>query len=400
VRVGIFTNNYLPMRGGVTTSVRTLSEGLEARGDKVWIFAPRFPGASADPPGVVRVPSVPALAYPDFSLGIPWSPWLSRTVKGLDLEIFHAQHPFLLGGTARRLARRLGRPLVFTYHTNYEKYAHYIPLRRALVERLAVSWSARFADRANLVIAPSNAVRAVLKKRGVTAPIEVVPTGVPLHLFTPEDQARARTALGLPLTDPILLYVGRLDREKNVELLLDAFPLVAETLPEARLLLVGQGTEADRLRARAHDASVGDRVSFVGAKPRETLPDYYRAASLFCFASQTETQGLVLAEAHACGLPAVAVTGPGVDEVVRDGETGFLVKSDHRALADAAIRLLRDPARRRAMGDRAREIATRQFNAERQTERIATLYAGLAESSPVDRKLRYDPGNVHRRPIG
>jgi glycosyltransferase involved in cell wall biosynthesis len=377
VRVGIFTNNYLPVRGGVTTSVRTLSEDLEALGHRVWIFAPRFPGLSADPPRVVRVPSIPALTYPEFSLAIPWSPWLLRAIEGLDLEIFHAQHPFLLGGTARRLARRLGRPLVFTYHTNYEKYAHYVPLYRSLVERLAVSWSARFADRADLVIAPSKAVRSTLKKRGVTAPIEVVPTGVPLRLFTPGDQARARTALGLSLSDLILLYVGRLDREKNVELLLDAFRLVAEALSQARLLLVGQGTETDRLRARAHIAPAGDRVSFVGVKPREMLPDYYRAADLFCFASETETQGLVLAEAHACGLPAVAVAGPGVEEVVKDGETGLLVKSDPRALAEAAIRLLLDPARRRAMGDRAREVATRQFNAERQARLISSAYARL-----------------------
>ena len=375
MRVGIFTNNYLPMRGGVTSSVETLSGELRALGHRVWIFAPRFPVPSDDRPEVFRFPSLPALTYPEFSLALPWSRRLARTIEGLDLDIFHAQHPFLLGGTARRLARRLGRPLVFTYHTHYEKYAHYVPLRRSLVERLAVSVSARFANRSDLVIAPSAAVRALLWRRGVTAPIEVVPTGVRLQLFCPGDQARARVALGLSPTDPILLYVGRLDREKSVELLLDAFPLVMEALPRARLLLVGQGTEAAKLRARARATPAGERVSFVGIKPREALPDCYRAADLFCFASQTETQGLALAEAHACGLPAVAVGAPGVEEVVRDGETGLLVKPDPRALAEAAIGLLLDPARRRSMGDRAREVASQQFGAERQARLIAALYA-------------------------
>jgi len=377
VRVGIFTNNYLPTRGGVTTAVATLSAGLAGLGHRVWVFAPaaRDSGAAR---GVVRVPSVPALTYPDFSLALPCSRWLSKTVDRLDLDIFHAQHPFLLGGTARRVARRLGRPLVFTYHTHYEKYAHYVPLRRGLVERLAVRWSTRFADRADLVIAPSQAVRAVLRQRGVTAPIEVVPTGVPLRLFTPGDRAQSRAALGLSPTDLILLYVGRLDREKNVGLLLDAFPRVVEVLPQARLLLVGQGTEGTRLRARA---TAGERVSFVGVKPWEALPDYYRAADLFWFASQTETQGLALVEAHACGLPTVAVAAPGVEEGVKDGESGLLVKPDALALAEASIGLLLDSTRRHAMGERARTLATRQFDAERQARRMAALYAGLLRTS-------------------
>lgn len=381
MRVGIFTNNYLPLRGGVTTAVETLSEGLKARGHCAWIFAPRFPGPSADPPEIFRVPSLPAFTYPEFSLAIPWSRRLARIVDKLDLEIFHAQHPFLLGRAAERLARARGRPLVLTYHTHYEKYAHYVPLHQRLVERLAVSWSARFANRSDLVIAPSNAVRAELQRRGVARPIEVVPTGVPLHRFAPGDRSRARAVLGLPPADLILLYVGRLDREKSVELLLDAFPLVVDALPGARFLLVGQGTQGEKLRARARAVPAGERVSFLGGKPRDTLPDYYRAADLFWFASQTETQGLVLAEAHACGLPAVAVRAPGVEEVVSDGETGLLVKPDPQALAEAALGLLLDPGRRRAMGDRAREVASRQFDAERQAGEIAALYARLLGGS-------------------
>jgi glycosyltransferase involved in cell wall biosynthesis len=378
VRVGIFTNNYFPMRGGVTAAVQTLADGLDALGHRVWIFAPRFPGVSGDPPRVHRFPSIPALTYPDFALALP-SRQSSRMIAALDLDVFHAQHPFLLGGTARRLARRLGRPLVFTHHTHYEKYAHYVPLPRWLVERIAIRWSARFAGRSDLVIAPSEAVAAALRARGVTTPIEVVPSGVPLSVFGPGDRARARTALGLPARLPILLYVGRLDREKSVELLLDAFSRVSEVLPDARFLLVGQGSRTEKLRVRARASPAGDRVSFVGVKPREALPDYYRAADLFCFASQTETQGLVLAEAHACGLPAVAVRAAGVEEVVRDGETGLLVKAEPGALAEAMLALLLDPATRQTMSERAVQVASREFDADRQAERVAALYARVIE---------------------
>ncbi len=375
MRVGIFTNNFLPIRGGVTAAVQTLADALRALGHRVWVFAPRFPGFSADGPGVYRYPSIPALAYPGFSLAIPRSRRLARMIRELDPEIFHAQHPFLLGATALRLARRLDRPLVFTYHTHYEKYAHYVPFHQGLVERVAVRWSARFAERSDLVIAPSEAVRVALRARGVTVPIEVVPTGVPLELFTPGARDRARAALGLPPDDPILLYVGRLDREKSVELLLDAFALVADVLPQARFMLVGQGRETGRLKARARRLAARDRVGFAGVQPREALPDYYRAADLFWFASQTETQGLVLAEAHACALPAVSVEAPGAAEIMRDGATGLLVKADARALAEAALGLLLDQPARQAMGARAREVATQHFDARRQGRRVADLYA-------------------------
>jgi len=382
VRVAIFTNNYLPMRGGVTTAVETLRLGLETLGHQAWVFAPRFSNGAADPPFVFRYPSVPAPTYPDFPLAVPFSPRLARIVRDLGIDIFHAQHPFLLGRTARRLACRLGRPLVFTYHTRYEKYAHYVPLRRDWVEAAAIRWSCTFADKADLVIAPSARIRDTLRERGVRAPMAVIPTGVELDRFTPGDRAAARAALDLPPEAPLLLYVGRLDREKSVERLLAAFQQVAAVLPTARFVLVGQGTQAANLRDQAKRSPTGDRIDFRGVSPREALPPYYQAADLFLFASETETQGLVLAEAAACALPAVAVSASGVDEVVGNGETGILTKADPRELADAAIGLLLDPERRRSMGEHARRLAEREFSARRQVGRVAALYDALLSSEP------------------
>src|SRR6185503_14752465 len=175
-----------------------LRRGLERRGHEVWLFAPRFPGYTDDTPRVIRVPSVPAATYPEFALAIPWGPRLARRVRALGFDVFHAHHPFLLGPAARRFARRAGRPLVFTYHTNYEKYAHYVPLKRALVEAAALGLSTRFAARADAVIAPSALVRDQLRARGVTGPVAVIPTGVDLTRFRPGPGAVARHALGLP----------------------------------------------------------------------------------------------------------------------------------------------------------------------------------------------------------
>jgi len=374
MRVALYTNNYVPFCGGVTVSVETLRRGLEARGHEAWVLAPRFPGAAADPPRVLRYPSVPASTYPEFPLAIPFAPDITARVRELDVDVFHAHHPFLLGPAAARLAHRQRRPLVFTYHTRYEKYAHYVPLSRALVERAAVALSVRFARRADAVIAPSAQVREELWRDGVRAPITVIPTGVDLDRFRSADARAARQALGLPLDDPLLLYVGRLDREKSVDRVLRAFDHVVGTLPRARLLLVGPGKEAANLRALAARLPCAPRVSFVGPRAHDALPAWYQAADVFLFASQTETQGLVLAEAAACGLPTVAVSAPGCDEVVRDGVTGVLTKGEPTALAEGAIGLLLDHERRTAMAMRARAVAEHEFDVRLQIERTLAVY--------------------------
>jgi glycosyltransferase involved in cell wall biosynthesis len=375
VRIALFTNNYLPFCGGVTISVETLRQGLEASGHEAWVFGPRLAGAVDVAARVVRYPSLPVTTYPEFALAVPYSRSIDRLVAALEFDVIHAHHPFLLGPAARRLARRHRRPLVFTYHTRYEKYAHYVPLPLGLVQAAALRLSAAFAARADAVLAPSAVIRDELHARGVRTPIAVVPTGIDLDRFRPGDRAAARRRFGLGDGEPVVLYVGRLDREKSVDRVLLAFERVASILPAAQLVLVGQGTETERLRSMAEALPVAARIRFLGLRPHDSLAECYQAADVFLFASETETQGLVLAEAAACGLPAVAVDAPGCDEVVRDGDTGILTKGDPAALAEAVIGLLLDPERRRAMARRAREVAERLFDVRLQIDRTTAVYA-------------------------
>jgi len=355
VRVGLFTNNYLPMLGGVSTAVETLRATLGTLGHQPFVVAPRMARAVADP-GVIRVPAVPAPTYPDFSLPLPIGPALARRIEALALDVFHVQHPFLLGVTARRLARRQGRPLVFTYHTLYDKYAHYVPLPRPLVAARAVAWSIGFANTADLVVAPSAGLAARLRAQGVRQPIAVVPTGVDVDRFRPGHRAAARAALGLP-APPLLLYVGRLDREKNVGFLLDAFARVAAVHPEVALVLVGRGTSEGALRRRAARLAARARVHFVGGVTHDAVVRYYQAADLFVFASTTETQGLAVLEAMAVGLPVVAVRASGVEEAVVDGVSGLLVPEDREAFAAAVLGLLADAGLAGKLAAGAREAA-------------------------------------------
>lgn len=376
MRVGLFTNNYLPMLGGVARAVETLRTALAALGHQPVVVAPRMRGGPASTPGVVRVPALPAPTYPDFALPLPLTTAVARRIEALDLDAFHAQHPFLLGGSARRLARRLGRPLLFTYHTRYDKYAHYVPLPRPLVVRRALAWSRAFANAADVVIAPSAGLANRLRAQGVRRPVVVLPTGVDLDAFRPADRAAARRAVGLPGDGPLCLYVGRLDREKNVEFLLDAFDRMAAREAGVRLALVGRGIREAALRRHAARLSAASRIHFLGGVPPEATPRYYQAADLFLFASTTETQGLAVLEAMAVGCPVVAVRAPGVEEAVVDGVGGLLVAEDREAFAAAALEVLADPGLADKLAAGAREAAL-AFGAPALGARLAALYRAL-----------------------
>jgi glycosyltransferase involved in cell wall biosynthesis len=330
--------------------------------------------AGADDGGrwLIRVPAVPAPTYPDFALPLPLGPGVTRRLRALDLDVFHAHHPFLLGASARRLARASGRPFVFTYHTLYDRYAHYVPLLpRQMVARGAIRWSAGFADTADLVLAPSDFVARRLRAQGVRRPIEVLPTGIDLDRFRPGDRADARRTLRLAADDRVLLYVGRLDREKNLEFLLEAIARVR--VPRVRLLLVGRGTQAAALRRAAEARGVADRVDLRGGSPPDGLPAYYRAADAFVFASTTETQGLAVLEAMACGLPVVAVRATGIEEVVAEGVSGLLVPEAPAVFGDAVGQILidRDLAAKLAIG--ARDAAL-PFESTALVRRLVALY--------------------------
>jgi glycosyltransferase involved in cell wall biosynthesis len=362
------------MLGGVPTAVETARQGLVALGHDVVVIAPRMRGTPRDEPHVVRVPAVPAPTYPDFALPLPVLPGLQRAIGRLHLDVFHAHHPFLLGRTARALARRAGRPLVFTHHTLYDKYAHYVPLPRTLVARRAIAWSRRFANSADLVIVPSTALAGRLVAQGVRRPVEVVPTGVDLAVFRPAADRRAvRGALGLPLDRRLLVYVGRLDREKNLGLLLDTFATVARAHPAIELVLVGCGTQETELRGRVTALRVDGRVRFTGGVPAPDVARYYQAGDCFVFTSTTETQGLAVLEAMAAGLPVVAVRATGVEETVVDGVTGLLVPEDRDGLAAAILSLLRDEGLAAKLAGGAREAAL-SYGAVPLAGRLVALY--------------------------
>ena len=360
MRIGLFTNNYRPLVNGVATSVDTFACAFRNAGHRVTIVAPRYPTGARDDGDIVRVRGLRAPTHHAYVLPASRWPGLRQAVLARDLDVFHAQHPYLLGAAAKRWSRETVRPLVFTYHTRYDRYAHYIPGPARLVARLAIRGALRFAEMADLVIAPAPSVARDLAARGVRTPVEVIPTGVPL---TPSmaDEARSarRLELGLAAGDLLCLSVGRLAREKNQAFLLHAFSRVIRELPTARLVLVGDGDDRPHLARLAEDLGIRPRVDFVGSVPHERIADFTSVADLFLFPSTSETQGLAALEALAGGLPVIAVTSEAAADLLADKPAGVLCPEDPDAFARCVLTLWAMPERRRTMASAARRVAAR-----------------------------------------
>lgn len=321
----ILTNTFSPHVGGVARSVAAFAEAYRERGHQVLIVAPEFPDMPEHESGVLRVPAIQNFNASDFSVVLPLHPSLSAAVDAFAPDIVHSQHPFLLGMTALRIARHRGLPLVFTHHTLYERYTHYVPGDSPALKRFSIELATRYANLADQVFAPSESVRDLLRERGVTAPIEVVPTGVRPEQFARGDGAAFRRKMGIPPGSWVVGHLGRLAPEKNLPFLARAVADFAAHRPQVHFLVVGSGPSEADMREVFGAAGLVDRLHVAGLLQQQELTDALHAMDVFAFASTSETQGMVLTEAMAAGLPVVALEAPGVREVVRDGRNGRLL---------------------------------------------------------------------------
>jgi glycosyltransferase involved in cell wall biosynthesis len=378
MRVALTTESYLPYVSGVTVSVDALARGLGARGHEVLVIAPRPAGGvdlrEVGSPGPeprhawLDSYQLPRLAPPGYRM--PWpNPFAAawRTARAFAPDVVHAHSPFVTGLLARRLARAVGAPLVFTHHTRFAHYGHYLGPLAGPGSALTDAYLRRFWAACVVVIAPSRDLATEIAARlpaGHRDRVRVIPTGIDVAGIRSLAPVDVRATAGWPAGTVVIATLGRLAPEKSVETVLEATALVGREQDAARLLVIGGGPSEADLRRRAAAPDLAERTYFTGALPRPEALARLAGADLFVFASRTETQGLVLAEALAAGLPAVAVEGPGVGDSVRDGIDGIVVAADPERsrpgrLAAALAGLVADEPRRRAMAALAREGADR-----------------------------------------
>ncbi|MBD3346667.1 MAG: glycosyltransferase [Chitinivibrionales bacterium] len=325
MKIVMMTNTYAPFVGGVEKSIKGFSEEYRKHGHEVLIVAPVFENMPDHEENVVRLPAIQNFNGTDFSVQLPIPGILGKKLNDFGPDIIHSHHPYLVGDTALRAAAEYAIPIVFTFHTYYERYTHYVPGDSPALQRFAASLAIGYANLCSHIIAPSSSVRKDLAGRGVVTPISVIPTGINLNLFSNGNGNRFRAKEGIGADKKVIGFVSRLAPEKNIHFLGEAVAQYLEMDRDAHYIVAGSGPSRDELLEIFSRHKVGDRVHAPGTLKGQQLVDCYHAMDMFAFASQTETQGLVLAEAMACGVPVVALDGPGIRDVVENDRNGLVV---------------------------------------------------------------------------
>jgi 1,2-diacylglycerol 3-alpha-glucosyltransferase len=337
VNIVIVTNNYAPYSGGVVSSINAFAQGLRELGHSVFIVTLDFTGEPSQDPFVLNIFCPVRFKYKKNHLAIPWRATneLKLIIKRLNPDVVHSQHPFLLGVSAVRVCKELKIPIVFTHHTQYVQYSHYIPLPGLVVKPVInhrVLWYAKLVD---AIIAPSAVIKNELVHKGVENGVCVLPSPL-LPVFFDSPQGIHSESRSFKL-----LIVSRFMKEKNIPFLLDMFA----RLPRGfTLTLVGYGALLPDLKEYAYDrlGLSKHKVRFVVKPPKARLLKLYRSADLFVFSSLTETQGLVVAEAMASGLPVVALDSPALHDIIQNKENGFLV-SNIQEMVECVQSISQDP---------------------------------------------------------
>jgi 1,2-diacylglycerol 3-alpha-glucosyltransferase len=383
VRVLFISDVYFPRVNGVSTSIRTFRQDLAGHGVETQLVAPCYDAAAAaaaDEPGVLRVASAGVPRDPE-DRRMRWGA-LTRVLDGLlpsGFDLVHVHTPFIAHYAGVRFARRAGLPCVATYHTFFEEYLHhYLPvLPRGVGRWLARSFTRSQCDQVRALIAPSEPMRSVLLEYGVTTPIHVLPTGLPADRFRAGDARAFRARVGLAPDARLVTYIGRVAHEKNIGFLLQMFAEVRRRVPQAVLVIAGEGPARAALRQQVASLGLAPQVHFAGYLDRDTaLLDCYAAADVFVFASRTETQGLVLLEAMAQGTPVVSTAELGTRSILVPGSGALVVQEEQNAFAAAVVRVLEEPALHQELSQRGRAYA-RSWSSTAMAGRLAELYETL-----------------------
>jgi glycosyltransferase involved in cell wall biosynthesis len=395
MRIGMMADTYKPHVSGITNYIDLNKRYLERAGHDVFVFAFGDLEYHDGEPRVIRSPGL-RLQNTGFYLSFRYRRAAKHLLQSMD--IIHVHHPFLSGRLALSYARPLHIPIVFTNHTRYDLYAQaYLPLMpEEISEGLLRTYMPSFCDAVNLVISPSAGMEKVLRKLDVKSPIEVVPNGVELKRYH-NAEPLPRSDFGFEADDVLLIYVGRLGPEKNLDFLLRAFNGVTQAFDHVRLLILGDGPARPELESLASSLGLSACVRFEGMVPYDRLPAYLAMSDAFVTASVTEVHPLSVIEAMGTGLPVLGIESPGVGDTVEDGRTGFLTDEDAIAFAVKMTRLVTEHELRRKMGAAAREASSR-YAIERTTQMMLKHYDRLVhEAEPRHRGLGFQFRSLFER---
>ncbi|MBK1646366.1 glycosyl transferase family 1 [Thiocapsa imhoffii] len=398
MRILMISDVYFPRITGVSTSIQTFARMFADKGHRVTLIAPeyRMPHADADnaePFEILRIPSRYLVIDPEDRMLKPRA--LRRHDDSLarqQFDLIHIQTPFFAHYLGLGLAKRLKLPVVESYHTFFEEYLHhYVPfVPSSWMQRLARGFSTAQCNDVDALAVPSHAMLEILKQYGVCTPATVIPTGIELDRFSQGHGERFRTRWGIPIERPVLVHVSRLAFEKNIDFILRMLARVKVQVPDVLLVIAGEGPARGRLERLAHQLGLTENTLFTGYLQRDgSLEDCYCAGAAFVFASRTETQGLVLLESMALGVPVVSTAVMGTKEVLLDGRGSLIAEDDESDFAAKTIRLLTEPDLRARLAAEA-VLHAQSWSAPVLADRMLALYADVVahHDDRLDRHAR------------
>jgi glycosyltransferase involved in cell wall biosynthesis len=382
MKIAIFTNNYLPNPFGVSMSIESFRKELEKAGHTVYVFAPEFKGYKDENPNVFRYPSVD-LNFKNirFPLAIPFSFKMKKILEKLEIDVIHAQHPNLLGWEAKKWAKKKGVPLIFTWHTLYDKYAHFTPLIPTVIAaKWAIGNAVKFANNADCIVTPTNSVKEIIRQWGVkNKNVIAIPTGIDESLFENADGKQIRLKYAIGDDEILLVLVTRFTKEKNVEFLFRSVDKAIRANSKIKFLACGEGDLTERLKTFIRKQALEDRIMFAGFVPNDVKKNFYAAGDIFVFASTSETQGMIVSEAMFMGLPVVAVKATGTSDLVANQISGLLVEEDEEKFANAIVKLANDVKLRKTLSQNALQFAHENYTSVVCTNKLLEVYRKAIE---------------------
>jgi 1,2-diacylglycerol 3-alpha-glucosyltransferase len=380
MRIGMMTDTYMPYVSGITNYISVNKRVLESVGHEVYVFTFGDIEYQDAEPRILRSPGI-ALSDTGFYLSLHYKNKYKKLLQTMDLV--HVHHPFLSGRLALNYCRRPQIPIIFTNHTRYDLYTQarlpFIP--QGISHSLLQAYMPDFCNAVDLVISPSLGMKRVLRQYRVTSHIEIVPNGVEIERFHTA-QPLSRAKFDFDEQDLLLVYVGRIAPEKNLEFLLQSFTGIAQIFPNVQLLIVGSGQRehVDETRLVSNQLGIKDRVRFIGMVPYNQLPSYLAMCDVFVTASVTEVHPLSVIEGMATGLPVVGIDSPGISDSIVDGQTGLLATEDIASFTAKLTYLCMDKDKRTQMGLAARKAA-QQYDIERTTKILLGHYSSLIQNT-------------------
>lgn len=382
MRVGIFSDTYRPQVNGVVSSILTLEKELRKKGHKVYIITTTDPDAPTVEPNVLRIPSVEFKPLPQYRLGMLYSSKIIKKIKRLELDIIHPQTEWGVGTFARFAAINLEIPLVHTYHTLYEYYTHYVTRGHFTVpaKKLAAAISKFYCEKCNALIVPTRKVEDILYSYDVDKDMNIIPTGIELDKFyrenyTDEEIRFMRENFGIKDTDFLCVYIGRIAKEKSIDVLIDMFSKITDET--YKFMIVGRGPVIEDLKEQAEKLGINDRVIFTGEVPHDKVPVYYQMGDVFLNASISETQGLTFVEAMAAKTPVNARYDLNLEDLLVKNEAGLVYKDEEEFINN--IKLLKENKEFREKIIENAYNVSQDFTAEKFGDRVEAVYKKTIE---------------------